>query len=123
VTDNNPVAHVELGNLAYYRGDLRRAVDEYTSAGNDPHAYSGLGNCLMGGDRKLAIEYYRKALALRPQSSAYITQLANALRVNGDLDEAKQLATAAVKIDPDDPDAREELSRIIAEEAKKKPPP
>jgi tetratricopeptide (TPR) repeat protein len=121
VTDGNAVAYVELGNIAMRRGEIHQAMDDYRLAGSDPHAYTGLGNCWLAEDRPKAINYYRQALALRPNSPAYMIQLAAALRLNGELDEANQLATAAVKIDPDDAAAREELGRISAEQAKKKP--
>jgi tetratricopeptide (TPR) repeat protein len=120
VSDDNQVAHVELGNVAFYRGDLRRAVDEYTKAGRDPHAYCGLGNCWAAEDPKRAIYYYRQALAMRPRSIAFIIQLAMALRSDGQLDEARDLATSAVNLNPADPDARRELDRVLAELAKKK---
>jgi tetratricopeptide (TPR) repeat protein len=116
VTDGNSVAYVELGNIALQRGDIHRATDDYQLAGADPHAYTSLGNLWLSEDRGKAISYYRKALAFHPNSPVYIIQLAMALRLNGELEEAKRLATAAVQIVPDDGAARAELSRITAAE-------
>jgi tetratricopeptide (TPR) repeat protein len=121
VTDHNSVAYVELANIAFQRRDIKRAVDLYQIADEDPHAYSGLGNCWLADDRKQAIRYFRKALALRPNSPVYMIQLAAALRLDDQLDEANQLALAATKIDPQNADAVAELGRITAERARNKP--
>ena len=114
VTGDNPVADVELGFTALQRGDLKRAVDEYTRAGANPHAFSGLGNCWRVDNPQKAIGYYRKALAMRPTDPVYMVQLADALRSTGQLDEARKLAESAVAADPDSPDPRDELARIVA---------
>jgi tetratricopeptide (TPR) repeat protein len=98
VTEGNSVAYVELGNLAYQRGEVRQAADDYEKAGDDPHALVGLGNCWMASDPDRAISYYRKAVDLRPNSPPFLLQLANALRATGKTTEADQLARQAESI-------------------------
>ena len=67
----------------------------------------------MTDNRDKAIEYYRLALNMQPDSIPYLIQLAAALRVDDKLDEALRLAQSAVRIDPDNPEARQELERIV----------
>jgi hypothetical protein len=98
VTDGNAVAYVELGNVAFTRGDLKLAADEYEKAGDDPHAMVGLGNCWLGTDPDKAIAYYRKAVAMRPSSKMYLTHLANALRQTGHIAEADEMNRRAEAI-------------------------
>jgi len=121
VTDGNAVAYVELGNIALQHGEIHKAIDDYQLAGADAHACTALGELWMADNPQRAISYFRKALALRPNSPAYMVQLAAALRSNREFDEAKQLATAALNIDPANAEARAELSRITAAQAKHKP--
>ncbi len=109
VTDENPVAHTELGKVAYRRHDLQQAVDEYTSAGKDAGAYCGLGDCWLTDDPEKAIGFYRRALALRPRSGLFMMKLATALQLNGEVAEAKTLATQAILIDPENQDVTDQF--------------
>jgi tetratricopeptide (TPR) repeat protein len=103
VTDVNPVAHLVLGKIAYQRGDLNAARDEYNLARKpfeNPRALDGIANCLMASNRSQAIALYRAAVDLNPRMGAFHADLANALWLNGQRDEARSEAAKAVSLNP-----------------------
>ena len=118
VTEDNALPHDELGGVALSRHDLRGAFDEYQHALNDSpdaNACHGLGNCYLGIDYSKSVYYYQMAVNLLPQSVNYRTDLAGALRLDGNLQEAKRQAQIAVDVDPDYAPARAELAKTLSE--------
>ena len=121
VTDDNPVAHDVLGHIAYAHHDLKRAVDEYNLAcryRENSRADDGLGNCWIASglpeDRDKAIRYYRKAILLDRYSAIAHVNLAAALRLDGNLDEAREQVQQALTLEPDNPLAYKEVENIHA---------
>lgn len=116
VADPNPVAHLVLGKLEYEQGNLNAAFAEYQAAlkpFENARAYNGLGNCVLGSDVGRAIQYYRRAIELNPHLALFHLNLAHALWINGQTDDARQEARAAQSIDP-----HVDLSQILADRDK-----
>jgi tetratricopeptide (TPR) repeat protein len=80
-TDIFPLAHVNLGVLAYERGDFEAAENEYRQALSDDslcvEAWNNLGMIReIQGDTTAAVFAYTRALAIRPYMSDARTNLA-----------------------------------------------
>jgi hypothetical protein len=115
VTDVNPVAHLVLAKLAYERGDLNMAFNEYNQARapfENARALDGMGSCVLGTNRAAAIAYYRQAVKLNGHLALFHAHLAHALWLDKQFDEARQEAKTATKLDPDDPDVPKLLQGI-----------
>ncbi len=68
----------------------------------EPEAYASFLKGRLAersGDSALAIEFYRRAAALAPQSPSILLSLSEVLTRKGDLPAAKEAAEQAVKID------------------------
>ncbi len=80
-------------------------------------AYTELGNTWLAEDAEQAIALYRRAVALRPTYVIALSNLAAALRVEDQLDEALEVAYRAYELRPDLPNTRYAVgSTLIAQE-------
>jgi hypothetical protein len=114
--DPNPVAHMQLGNIAYNKGDLNEAFKQYQLAMNpfvNPRALNGMGLCIVDTDPARAIPYYRQAIEQNRNVGAFHANLAAALNKVGRHDEAKTEARIAAKLDPSIPRARTDIANML----------
>jgi hypothetical protein len=134
VTDDSALVHVELAQVAIEKKDIHRAVDQCNLAlahGPSALAYFTLGECWLNEDPRKARGFFIKAVEMQPRAVLYHVSYAESLRriselpetrkdpgeVKRDMELAKQQAQAAIKLDPGDPNALDELSKVNAEPA------
>jgi tetratricopeptide (TPR) repeat protein len=105
-TGSNWFAHDALGDLAYDRGDIREAIDEYDRSLADrdanPEANAGLGNCWQS-DPARAVVYFRRSVASLPQASKYRISLARALFQLNDREDLEEAAAQLRTVLSNDP--------------------
>lgn len=104
-TENNSVAHGQLGVVLERSGRAAEAVEHYREAiAIQPDAatpHYNLGNVLAGsGDLDGAIEHYRAALAARPGYVIAANNLGAVLTQSGRTEEALLAFALAVEADP-----------------------
>ena len=95
------------GEMHRTRGETEQALEEYAKALDDlslrPAAYIGLAKTQGAiGDHRLALEYFQRALALRPGDGAVHRALGYHHYLNGDLPRAIASYRAAATLQPDD---------------------
>lgn len=95
------------GEMHRTRGEAEQALEEYAKALDDlalrPAAYIGLAKTQSDmGDHRLALEYFQRALALRPGDGAVHRALGYHYYLNGDLPRAIASYRAAATLQPDD---------------------
>jgi tetratricopeptide (TPR) repeat protein len=75
VAPDNWVADLELGNIAFDRGDLSTAAGNFSQMirlrPNDARGYNNLANCMAPYNLQKAIDLYEKAIELDPASPLY----------------------------------------------------
>jgi hypothetical protein len=119
VTGGNVVAYLELGTVAYDRGDVRAAAELYgravADAASDPRGYHNLGNCLMTAhDPAAAAKYYADAVQFGPTVAAYRLDYARALSMlPGRRAEAIAQCRVVLSIDPSNPTAHAALADLL----------
>lgn len=96
------------GELHRARGETDQALEQYAKALDDlalrPAAYIGLARTRSAlGDNGLALEYFQRALALRPGDGATHRALGYHHYLNDDLPRAIESYRAAATLQPDDP--------------------
>jgi len=106
VTQNNALAHLNLGNTLMETGDLEGARKHYTASleifSDSDEVHNNLGTILMRlGKTDDAIEHYRRALQINPDSAGVLNNLGNALKKAGRTDEAIECFTRGLKTHPD----------------------
>jgi len=106
VTEDNHVAHLNLGLAFEEKGDLPRAEEQYRRVldlrGDHPTAHHNLGDILARRGRTLeAIQHYRAALAADADYADAHDSLGVALATEGRADEAATHFAAAIRLDPD----------------------
>jgi len=99
-----PAYHLLIGDILIARGDIEAAIAAYERAASlrpecaAPYA-NRLGNALAGAGRhEQAVAAFRRAAALDPQNPFYLLYLADACRVLGRLDEARQVMARAASL-------------------------
>lgn len=86
--------------------------------GENPVAHSNLGIAYWdAGQRQKAVEHYRKAVEAEPSLASTRFSLASALYMMKRLDEAADEYSAVLDIDPNFPDARNNLMAVLDEMA------
>jgi tetratricopeptide (TPR) repeat protein len=118
VTQNNSLAHYNLGLLLRREGKLDEAIEHYRAAiqlsPDYVDALNNLGNALaLKGQTAEATEYYRRALQIRPDSLDALNNLAAALSLTGHGDEAIQVYKRFVQLKPNDPEAHFKLGHLL----------
>jgi tetratricopeptide (TPR) repeat protein len=114
VTENNPVAHNQLGTAFFNQGKMDEAINHYQEAIRlqpsyaDP--YYNLGNALVNdGQTAEAISQFREYIHLNPNDAVAHYNLATALYNVGQMDEAIGQYQEAIHLEPDYADAHNNL--------------
>ena len=119
VTDNNFVAHINLGNALLAAGHPESAVFHLKQAvAIRPHeatAHFNLGGALTDmGDRKGAMDCYREALRRDPDYPGAHGNLANLLTMEGNYTEAHTHYLQEMAITPESPGTVGNLANLLA---------
>jgi tetratricopeptide (TPR) repeat protein len=111
-------ARVNYGDALLSQGDKAGAFSQYSEAASgrpdNVEAQFKLGNMLLTEDKRpdLAIPHYIAAVYSDPNRADVRTNLAAALMAVGRFDEAREQCRAALRIDPNLPQAREIWNRL-----------
>jgi tetratricopeptide (TPR) repeat protein len=105
-TDNNRIAHNNLGNVLAEKGELDQALAHFQAAlkikPDFAEAFNNVGDILLDkGDFDEAIAVYRRALAIKPDYAEAHYNLGDALSKKGDVDGAIAQFRMALAITPD----------------------
>ena len=123
VTENNAIAHNNLGSVFGKKGQLRKAREHYTKAiqlnSNYVSAIHNLGLVFFRmGNLNEAIDQYTEALRIDPGYEKAHYDMAVALQKKGRRGEAGRHYSEALKIDPEYAEAHINLGIILAENQK-----
>ena len=123
VTDENYVAHNNLGIALYKRHDNDEATRHFREAlrivPSYTEAHGNLGNVLTAqGKLDEAVEQYRIVAELNPGDSLVHGQMGKALVRQGKLGEAEACFREGVRLSPTSPAARADLAKILEMEGK-----
>ena len=124
VTENNDMAHNNLGTTYYNKGDLDRAMRHYRVAVEiNPQksgTYYNMGNVLADqGHFQEAMDQYAKALQFQPSNVAAHNDFGNVLMLQGRYDKAIEHLQEAIRIAPDYAKSHGLLGHIFAEQGKR----
>ena len=105
VTENNPVAHNNLGYALCEKGQIEEAIGQYLEAlrlrPDDPGAHCNLGAALdKKGQTDAAIREFQEALRLKPDYAEAYNNLGAALGKKGQTTEAIRQLQEAVRLKP-----------------------
>jgi Tfp pilus assembly protein PilF len=114
-----PQAMINLGDALAREGKLDEAIHQYREAlRRDPDLAPALNNLALVLLRKKnyaeAIIYYRQALAIAPHNAAAYKNLGLALAAQGDVQQAIGCLETALRLNPDLPDAAQQLEALTA---------
>jgi tetratricopeptide (TPR) repeat protein len=120
VTENNYLAHNNLGYTLYCKGQIDEAIGQFRAAillkpdYAEPH--NNLGTCLLDKDRlDEAIGQYQETIRLNPDLAQAYFNLGCALDKKGDLDGSIRQYQAAIRLDPDDAKVHYNLGNVLEE--------
>jgi spermidine synthase len=123
-TPDRAETHWRLGN-AMLRMDRPRAAERHYRAAVEIKPDSGLAHLGIAfalhrrGDVRAALPHFRTALELRPGDVKILNALGAALAQKGDLREAARHFEEALRIQPDNPQAKKQLARVRARQARR----
>ena len=122
-TENNSVAHNNLGNALKYHGRLSEATAHYTEAlrirPKYAKAHNNLGNALADqGKLSEAISHYYEALRIDPDYVLAYNNLGNVLAGHGRISEAIKYYIEALRIRPDFAKAHYNLGNAFADQGR-----
>jgi tetratricopeptide (TPR) repeat protein len=105
VTDNNYVAHINLGSAYLERGQLNEALQEFQRglALREDMIEGHYGAAVIyekRGESDRAIEHYRRVVALRPNHVIARNNVASLLLAGGNTNEAVEELKSVLQIDP-----------------------
>jgi len=114
---DSAIAHTNLGNAIYRKGDISGAISHYKLAlalnPKEKTAHFDLGNALTKqNDFNGAIEQYKAALAIDPAYERALINLGVILYKKGDKEDAIRHYEEALKLKPDSKEIRENLEKI-----------
>lgn len=123
VTENNYLAHNNLGNALARQGKLEQARDHYAKAlrinPTFPRAHNNLANALARqGKSEEAIVHYTKALEIKPTFPKAHNNLGNVLARQGKNQEAIAHYTKALQLKPDFAGAHNNLGNVLQGQGK-----
>jgi protein O-mannosyl-transferase len=126
VTENNYVAHHNLGVALAEDNRIKDAIGHYSEALKIQPLHLktriNLGAAMMKQGKVMdAISQYREALQIMPQSAGAHYNMGNALVAIGRLDEAVSHYLEALKFDPDDADTHSNLGNVLMEQSRLDP--
>ena len=110
------MVYSELGNCYNKKNKISKATDCYRKAAvataENASPLNSLGQIFFGmREFEKARQYFEMAAAERPKSAEYTKNLASAYLMLDDTKKACEYWNKSLKIDPDQPDIREFLSR------------
>jgi len=119
VTENNFLAHQNLGLALAYRGELNPALLHFRKAleinPTSAKSYNDIGTCFMiAGKIDDAIDYFRRALDLQPNFAKAHNNLGLVFMTRKSYAEAAGHFREALRADPDFKSARQNLQKAIA---------
>ena len=123
VTENNYVAHNNLGTTLNEQGRFKEAMVHFTKAvtirPNFSRAHNNLANALarQGKDEE-AIGHFYKALQVEPNFPGFHLNLGNALEKQGKIKEAAFHYSTALHLDPTFAEAYFNLGNLLARQGK-----
>jgi Flp pilus assembly protein TadD len=123
VTENNYVAHNNLGTALDEQGRARDAMVQFLEAvrirPNFSRAHNNLGNALSReGKHQQAIRHFYKALVVEPNMAGFHLNLGNALENQGKIKEAAFHYAKALQLDPTFAEAYFNLGNLLARQGK-----
>ena len=112
------IAHTNLGQLLYERGETEVAIEHYQRAvtlwPNSREARHNLASSLFKEGKIIDAEtHFRAALSLAPNASHSLSELAVLLSATGRLKEARKLALRATDINPGNADIQNSLGIVL----------
>jgi protein O-mannosyl-transferase len=118
-SENNYIAHNNLGSLLHSRGDVDGAIAHYQAA---LAIRPGFASALMNlgqiyaerGDTQRAIDLLRRALTSDPRHAPSHMSYANLLMDNGQVHQAIEHYRYAIALEPDRPQPRHNLALALA---------
>ncbi|MCX5878494.1 MAG: tetratricopeptide repeat protein [Deltaproteobacteria bacterium] len=119
VTDNNYVAHNNLGAALKDRGEVESAIPHFREALRisplNSFAHANLGDALRSqGKLNEAIVHYQEALKARPNNEIALHNFGLALAMKGDVDEAIIHFQKSIKVYPYNPETHFKLGLALA---------
>ncbi len=119
VTENNSIAHNNLGNALKNQGKISEAIKHYTEAlrikPRRAKVHSNLGNALADqGKTSEAIRHYYEALRIKPNYVLAHNNLGNVFASQSKLSEAIKHYIEALRIKPDFAKAHNNLGNALA---------
>jgi tetratricopeptide (TPR) repeat protein len=120
VTENNYLAHNNLGNALDSKGQSDEAISQFKEAirlrPNDASAHYNLGLVLVKkGQTDEAIGQFQEAIRLRPDDAQARNNLGNALLIKGQTNEAAVQYQEAIRLQPDAAKAHYNLGTMLAD--------
>jgi protein O-mannosyl-transferase len=122
ISPNFPPPHNNLGILFADRGRTKEAIEHYTVAARfnprDPDVHNNLANALSTEGRyDEADQQFRESLRLKPAAGTYSNAALNLIRA-GRFADAATTAETAVKMDPRNAQAQNNLATALAKQGK-----
>ncbi len=120
VTQNNHIAHNNLGVASFKQDRIAEAIDQYQEAirlkPDDIEAHYNLGDAFYReGQMDEAIRQFQEAIRLKPDFAEAYYNLGNALHKQGQMDEAIRQYHEAIRLKPDLADVHNNLGIALKE--------
>ena len=128
VTENNYLAHLNLGSALDEKGQIAEAIREFQEAirlkPDYVLAHNNLGVALVKkGQIDEGISQYQEAIRLKPDYAEAHNNLGTAFSQQGRTSEALRQFQEALRLMPDYADARRNLDAVLATKAQASPSP